>query len=194
VATVILANTMTRALFSSMAEYVGVVERHHGHAMVCSRNPAMSMKLRSEMAVGGWHRELYELMHVCSDRAALERSRFLTPAEFAIASVGEIVEDDRLAYHTHIFAIQLIGHRWAFSSSLSYAFPWKAAGLINEDPEVVMKELRDLNLWWNALCRLDLECLRDADASAFRMGLVWPLWEWPRQLCVELAEFDFAQV
>jgi hypothetical protein len=85
----------------------------------------------------------------------------------------------------------LLAERWHSTSCFEYTFPWKVAALIDPDVDKSRACLQTFLEWLAAIRRLDVEALCCTDAAAFKMNLIWVLWDWPREVIFDLEEYEF---
>jgi hypothetical protein len=85
VATVILANTLTRKLFATMSVFVEVSRSWSGRALVSSKTTSATRDFRIRMARGEWRDEIIEILSVTSKETAMRDALFICSNEVEAA-------------------------------------------------------------------------------------------------------------
>lgn len=187
----ILANTLSHRLMSGMSIFVSVVRAVHGHALVIATCPEKTAKFRTEIAQGAWRQELNDIVREAKDPAKLSTAMFLEPSGAREPQKWEVEEDATAARLIHKFIVHLLGSRVTHASGLSWSFPWKAAALLEENDGRLRVVLTEFEQWWEGLQALNEEASQSLEARRFLHDLVWPLWEWPTEIFLELRQCSF---
>ena len=191
---IILSNYLSLRVMTAYSVFVAVTRKLHGQSLHKACKPDRCMELRVDMALGGWRKELQEILEITKSAELLENCTFTPASRLGAMSEEEKQVEVVLTDRVHTFLVHLMGARVIYASKLEYMFPWAAAGLLSQDAGKLKKQMTKFERWWTGLCRLEVEAQTDIEAKRFQMSLLFPLWSWARILLIELKECSFKRV
>ena len=164
--------------------------KEHGHGIVCHKTKRGSMERLTNLAIHGWEKWLNALAGQLSDQALLLQLGISAPDAVGRDEMHIEVET-MLAHYAWQMQLQLLGVHLEHMLHYSWSFPCVAYGLIHKDEAKAKASLSHVKLLWEVWQDAEKAAHTDANVASIVWQIVWMSWQWPRLLCLELAEFDF---